>query len=409
MTTRKNFKVVRELYAGVRYRYFLFWDGTPRAVGRLKMLRGRFQNLAIIALAADAEGSDLDIEPLGRLGYAGEGVEVELFGPAAYQTIHQLDNTTMAADWIISHRDEFLPAGMVETDFSWDYQEYSHEHAHYLALAAAQNAGIAAASDCLTRKDLRINAVGPLLGFSLEIFGIDQLLRQSDFPLPIPGIKTQLAATDRGLILLSLPDPTTSSTISVDINRDQPPEAEALYFNQSAPDLLGKFHGLACRYFRKLVVATLSLLLLASVGSAVISIPEARQQEMLQELKFLQANLARVEEQIGDMKKEYAALCLREGQRTRMADYLNALARAKPDQIWWRKISLGQDGGFSLEGFAVGQKAATGYLHALKSLPFLPGTEMAKLAKYTPAVDSPIPGKFAGELFVFKLDLVGVR
>lgn len=394
-----------ELYRDKSFTFRLFWDGGPRALGLERFSGGSPRSIEVLPL----EDPDGVAAALSSIGHAGEAVEIVLFGPACLELLREMDGPQAeAAEWILGHKAAVIPAGLAEEDMTWDYETISHSDGKFIALAISTKAQIGLARAFLRERGLRSGGARPLLGLGLDRFGLDTLIGLAPgFPLEVPGTKTELVRAAEGYTLATSPIGS-----ALEGTRDFAAGAKpspGLAFEGPEDDFLSKAHAFSVRYFRKIFLALLCVAALALASNALLAVEEASLGERLAEKRFLEAQLGGLQEQVEALRAEESAFEALEGKRTRIAGFLGGLAHAKPEMVWWRKLDYAGQGSLTLEGFSVGEGPATEYFGKLSSLAYLGGAELVSVTKFDPPPDSPIPGKFHGELFKFKLAVRGVR
>jgi hypothetical protein len=407
----------RELLAGRGFRYYLFWDGSPRAVGREYLERGLSKSLEIFPLKINSENQEASLsEALQKAGYAGDGLEVILYGPAVFQSVVKIDTgNSDISSWIYEHKNSILPSGISDDEMVWDYQACPSGESQLLFISLSKKTHIASREEYLGTLGYRITGITPLLGLALELYGpkIAGEGEDMEFPLQLPASITSFEPSDRGLVVITRPEETgldgqdipSQSFEGFELRRQV---LESLSFQRSAQDFLSMAYFFSVRYFQKAVVALLILAALALAGNIFLNVKENQQREKLDELAFLEGSLGRLEGDIKTLGERQKVNALLESKRTKLGEYLNAIASAKPERVWWRKLDYKVGNGLSVEGFSVGEKEAASYYGELLKAAYLGGVQLGQIAKYSPPADSPIPSKFSGELFKFKLDVKGL-
>jgi hypothetical protein len=88
---------------------------------------------------------------------------------------------------------------------------------------------------------------------------------------------------------------------------------------------------------------------------------------------------------------------------------LGTISGIKPEKVWWRKLDFEMGDKLTLEGFSVGEAEAASYYDELSKLQYFDKVELAQIARYEPPNESPIPSKYFGNLFRFKLEISGIN
>jgi len=409
-------RFLNELYQGTDYSFYLFWDGGPRAIGREKVARGKIESFTIHRLASKEDGDAVEAlqAKLGELGYCGEPVEIILFGPAAIQSLWRMEDPNQeAAEWVIQNRDRILPAAISEDDLIFDFCGIELDGEKYLCTAFSRKSIIEALTTQGSLKDMvNIGGVRPLLALGIEKIGLGKLLENaSDFPIRIPGTSSFLSDSNGDYHLVShrendSADHPAPECESPSVSSDG--QAAGLWLYQTASDFLTQVHRYSIKRFNLILNVLLAAAILIIGTNLFLTAWENRQNEKLEELKFLKSDLERLNRDIKSLEKESQEIIRAEGLRSRLSMGMGAAAHFKPERLWWRKLEYKSGEKLIIEGFCVGQEEASGYCRRLLQSGYFSEVELGQLLKYEPAVDSPIPSKFHSDIYKFRLDISGI-
>jgi Tfp pilus assembly protein PilN len=404
-----------DLYKGSTYSFHLFWDGNFRALARIARTRKNKRILEIFPIGRDEGNLDSVEQILRDQGYSGEGVNIVLLGPATFQRIGKLDESVQdLSDWIIEHKSRLIPAGIDEDEMLWDYGTYEFKDSAFLCTSATRKEVIPDIKEDLKESNLRIVSFRPLLGFALDQFGIGRILDEAgEFPIQIPGVQNNVISTESGFVLRTIPEDVPAEDLSNKANiltasNDLTDASCSLFFQKSSPDFLTRMHSLAAKWFRPAVVSLLLTLVLTVLLNVFLILNESTQAEKLSELKFLQSNLASIEEQIDTLKGRHNLFERLTSLRSHMAPYINAVASTRPEKLWWRRLEFNSGKGLTIEGFCVREEEAAAYYQNLANTPYFGRLELSQIAKYRARDNSQIPEKFHSQLYRFRLDIGGI-
>ncbi len=402
-------RFIKDLYDGKETAYYLFWDNGISGIGRTIQKRNGNRRIEILPQLDQSIKAQLD-----KLEYAGEGINVVLFGPAAIQKIEKLNkNNQDVSDWIIEHKDRIFPTGINEDETKWDYQTISSGEDRYLCFSISRKETVSNISTLLAEQGLRIDSIGPLIGFVLDNFGTEVLFAgERDFPIKIPGTRTAFVKTDSGFLLNSFKE---SKGLENEIDEPNIVNSNVrvaskidLFYEKVSRDLLSKVHLIVLNLFKPVVRIASAFLILIVCLNVLLAYSEGQRTEQLSELQFLQYNLENINNQISVLKKQHSVYEKLTGYRSNISPYLNAIAIAKPSKVWWRKLDYDVGRNLSIEGFCLGDDEAAAYYRDLSRTGYFGSLEIAKIVKYPINKKSKIPRKYNGNVYKYKLDIGGV-
>jgi hypothetical protein len=352
---------------------------------------------------------------LDQLNYSGERIDVILFGPAASQSIWPLsDANTEIADWVIQHKDVIVSAGIPDEEVILDYVLLNDDAGRFLAVSVCRNATIEKIR-CTFESDFKLHMgnVRPLLGLLLKGNSLGAIMTGAVEPsFPLPGIESRLKSSGDGYHLMSQRVGRPKTLRIEGIEPDSLPSdlnhREALIFGKGEDSFQTRLHRFALGRFKLLFNGLLIVALTAAVANVTLAVFESKRAEELQEYKFLEASLKKLQGEANDLQEKSGNLNKLKGLKSHLASGLSAVASFKPDKVWWRKIDYKVEGTLSIEGYSVGEDDLALYSGKLKESDLFGSVEMGQIAKYIPPPDSPIPAKFHPDVMKYKLLISGV-
>jgi Tfp pilus assembly protein PilN len=427
-------KLLKELYAGIPTRYFLFLEGSRCFLALVNSNSAKGTKPKIIDLGAwNSEGEfEESKEILQKTGYGGEDITVLLAGPLVFQKISLLGNSSDTyEDLLLRDKTALWPKGIPDDELLFDYVPLENDGGTKAIYTAFIKKKTIENIEIYSRQiGLKVTNISTLFGTyfisdysqnpeilinGTEIVGLtireeltnseEQIKSVVYFPLDGDGGNTPCAKLEDDAKVVKV----SGEDLIGSLNSKHYGESKLIDFGGTGASKAANFFLLALKLFRPLVKLLLIFSAILVFANIYLSIKESSMGEGLLIYKSKAESIEHLKSEVNLLqgKANYINDIL--GGKTHLAAYLAQIGQKNPEKAWLRHLTLSVNKGsgnkLSLAGLASGEEAGLELFRFLSESKLFTNARLKDLSKVAEKSDYGVPPEYEDNLFKFSIEM----